>query len=347
MKKFLVLVGYVLLNIQILGAIDLYITNDVADMVAAKRICVRINFAESDQALYKDSLCFSVDTPALELKSWRTSAQESLQYIPLLKRGKKLYLRSFNIELTIDFDMQDKVRQAMLLNKTALYISALSLTKNGENKVVNLMVPLAEVIARDYSFTTSFNSLTTSLSTTVTSSWIGRFLSKNFFVTKKLIVNNELLVIDRMKDLWMQIRTLVVRALTSGAFYYWYFGFMALMIFLIFLQRRKRYLVYTWWFWEFEIMLALVGCVGILFICRSFIPRYFLYKTFGFICIPCALYFLWGGQETFWRRFKVLIGLVCATAVLPLLIKGYLLQYLDIFYDKGNGFFCVNIPCSR
>lgn len=331
MKKLLVLVSYVLLSIQILGAVDLYITNDVADMVAAKRICVRINLAESDQALYKDSLCFSVDAPELELKSWRTSAQESLQYIPLLKRGKKLYLRSFNVELTIDFDMQDKIKQAMLLNKTALYVSALSLTKDGENKVVNLMVPLAEVIARDYSFTTTFNSLTTSLSTTMTSSWLGRFLSKNFFVPKKLIINSELLVIDRMKDVWLQVRTMVVGALTSGAFYCWYFGLVVLIVFLILLQRRKRYLVYTWWFWEFEIMMVFVGCVGLLFICRSFIPRYLLYKIFGFMCVPCALYFLWGGQETFWRRLKVLVGLVCATAVLPLLVKGYLLQYLALF----------------
>jgi uncharacterized membrane protein YfcA len=108
-------------------------------------------------------------------------------------------------------------------------------------------------------------------------------------------------------------------------------GLIALIIFLIFLQRRKRYLVYTWWFWEFEIMMVLVGCVGLLFICRGFIPRYLLYKTFGCMCIPCALYFLWGGQETFWRRFKVLVGLMCATAALPLLVKGYLLQYLDLF----------------
>lgn len=307
--------------------LSIYITNDTADMVSARKICARLSFDPDDAAIYKDTLCLSVDAPELELKGWRTPAQAPVLYVANFKKNKRLFTESFNLEILIDFDEKDRKKQLKVLGESYLSISSLLLTKDGKNKAENVIVPLkTSEPLEDFSLTMTTTSL--GLLSHYTSTLLPYQRSFDVFAATKHFIYknnaNEILVIDRTKDLWSVMRQQFGKIVDSFSFYKWY---SVLWIILLLLLLRLFYPVFRFivplsslWYREVVLLICILLFVSSWWLLRAFVAPSLWYGVLAVLCVPGGCYYLWGGTETFLDRLKVLLGIVFAVSLLPLLV---------------------------
>lgn len=336
MKKIGVVIFF-LLSVIRLTALSVYITNDNADMVNGKKICIRLSFDPGEAAIYKDTLCLSVDTPELELKGWRTTAQAPVIYVANFKKNSRLFTESFNLEILIDFASKEKQKQIKALQESYLSISLLMLTKSGENRAVNVMTPLKALdIAVDFSLATT--STTLPLYSEYTSTLLPYQRSFEFFNRTKRFVGkqdvNEVLVIDRTKDLGAVLRQQVFALFSLFPFYKVYGVFWVLWLLLIFclfypsahfvaLLSRRLY-------GELFALINVFLITSSWWLLRAYIAPHVWYGIMCAFCVPGSCYYLWGGTKTFLGRIKVLIGIIFAVAFLPLLALAYMHNNFDL-----------------
>ncbi len=321
-----------------LSALQVQITNDNADMVSAKKICMRLNFAADEAALYRDAFCISVDTADLELKGWRTPAKASLMYAAGFKKSKRLFTESLNIEVLIDFEKKDKQQQLAILQGAHLSASCFMLTKQGKNKVENVVIPLkVSPIVEDLMVTATHSMMP--LTTAYTSTLLPYQKSFEFFSCNKQYAGkqelNELLIIDRLKELFRELRVKVAVWIYSFSLYKWYA--LVWLIFLLLLGRwfypSFRFIVPLSGYWHRElfIMVSLLLFVFTWWAMRDYMVLYVWYGVLSALCVPCSLYFLWGGTTTVLDRLKILVGIIFAVALLPLGVLAYIYGNFDLF----------------
>jgi hypothetical protein len=322
-----------------LYSLNVYITNDNADIINSKKICVRLSFDSGEAAIYKDTLCISIDTPSIDLNSWRTTAQAPVFYVPNFKKNKKLFTESFNLEILIDFEHKDKQNQMKTLHESHLSISSLLLTKAGNIKAENVVVPL------------KVSDFVEDLSLTVTTSTLGMISNYTFtllpyqrsfecfnhtkhFVGKQDV--NEVLIIDRTKDLWEALRQQVYILFSSFSFYKWYsiLWLFLLVLLLCLFHPKLRYVVSlcSCWYRELVILVSVLLFIFSWWLLQGYMVSYVWYGVLGVFCIPSSCYYLWGGTETFLDRLKVLIGIIFAIALLPLLVLAYMYNNFNLIH---------------
>ena len=235
-------------------------------MINSKKVCARLSFDPDEEALYKDTLCFSVDTPDLELKGWRTMAVAPSLFVANFKRQRRLFIESFNVEILIDFEKTNKRAQAEILTGSALSVSSLMLSKHGTNKAENVVVPLKVAnLVEDLALTVTTSTL--GLLPEYTSTLLPYQRSFEIFKGSKKLVSkqaiDEVLIIDRIKDLWMLLRMNIIDWISSISFFKLYF---ILWVLLLLLLLRWFYPVFHFivslsgkWYNELFIFVGLVS----------------------------------------------------------------------------------------
>ena len=315
--------------VGLLSAFNLYITNDNTDMINCKKICVRLSFEPGEAALYRDTFCISVDTPDLELKGWRTMAQSPVVYAEGFKKSKRLFTESFNLEILIDFDKTSKQEQGAVFNKSHLSISSLVLTKDGKNKAENVIVPLKVENIVEGIVPTIF---VAQLASEYASTLLPYQKSFEFFNRNKQIVRkqevSEVLVIDRTKGLWRDLRINIDDLIGSISFYKWYIilWVLFLLLFLCWFYPVFRFVIPLSARWRRELFVFVMVLLLVLTwqLMRGHFAPYVWYGGLSAFCVPVSIYYLWGGTATFLDRCKILIGIVFAVALLPLLALAFI-----------------------
>jgi hypothetical protein len=327
---------YIFLNGNVF-ALSMHITNDNIDMINSKKICMRVNFDQSEKALYKDALCISIDSPFIELRGWHTAAQIPAYYVSTFKKNKKLFVESFNLDLLIDFDSSDVQKQINALHMATLSISSLILTKNETTKAENVIIPLNESnIQNIFALTPTTTHLRSFFITKST-----LFPCQNSFVlfnhTKHHMNKqniDEILIINRMKEIWLLMRQHITMWFSSFSFYKWYIALWILVLLLL-----LRLVTPSFWFFV-PLPLSLVRELCLLsgvflimlswYLVRTNIHLYKWYGGMGIICLLCACYYLWPKQNTMINRLKILFGTIFAVAIVPLLTLALIHRYFYI-----------------
>jgi hypothetical protein len=329
--RFLGLLTMFSLGVAGISGLSVYITNDNTDMINAKKICVHLSFDPGEVALYKDTLCISVDAPDLELKGWRTTAQAPAAYASTFKKQRRLFTESFNLEILIDFEKNNRQAQMDVLSVANVSVSSLILTNQGTNKAENVVVPLKTTnVAEDLVLT-----VTTSgpiFASEYTSTLLPYQRSFEFFKGNERLVGkqdiNEVLVIDRMKELWRVASTKVVARTAAISFYKWYLVLWVLLLLLLlrWLYPIFRFVIPVSMRWHRE--LFIVVCLAVMILswwqARGLVAPQVWYGALGALCAPASFYYLWGETETVLDRLKVLIGIIFAVALPPLVVLAYI-----------------------
>lgn len=312
------------------GAFNVCIMNDAVDIFASKKICAHISFDRDEEALSRNSLCISVDSPDIELKGWRTNEQAPLVYSTSFKRVQRIFSRSFTLEILIDFDAK-QFDQASFVEKH-LCISALILGKDETTRAECVVVPLvpddenvglgiggALMNEQDESALHAYNKAAMGFQNRCS-----KFGKQN---------THELHIIDQMKDAWRIIVREIHDAASSFCFYKWYLSLWGIFFVLLlrwFVTFIRFIPISVRWHRELFIVSSVLLTVFTWCYFRSSIPLSIWYGALGFFCVPGAFYYLWGGNETFLDRCKVLLGLIFAVALLPLVMMACIHGRLEV-----------------
>lgn len=308
--------------VQTLDAYQLYVQGSIQDMMASKRMHVRIMLDPTEQYIYKDSLRFSIDVPGIELKSWHASINPTQQYSLLFKRNKFVYPESFTAEIIFNAEKQalDQVDEANM------YVAALVYGKDGKNKANTVMVSLnqkdgAGVPEEQKQISDSI--MTGTGATEMTDD------------VKKPIVEElgtEFAFFRELFGIWTRLVAPGKQFIGSRAFFLWYL--VLLLVFILFvLKRRYRWLRYVIPFqgvWEKELRRFfgfVVGGASFYFL-QFLIPMHIVLYALAVFLLITACYYLKKTpySETFLGKLKALLGFLLAAAILPVLIKGFLSQ---------------------
>lgn len=312
--------------------VRLQLTNDCADILVSKKVCIRIVLEEHEQGLYKDMLRFSVDVPSLLLVGWHVVQIPSLQYVLSFKRAKKIYNESCNAEFFIDFSKNISTEQRIkILSSASFYVSGMILQKDGTNKTFDLSIPLDQQGLSLTQTTTGVN-VPSGFETLVTGTHSNVFVPETHQKLESFDVENR--SVDRVLTVWRKIVTGLRSLYESEGFILWYLVFLSLCLLLILKKyvRVMRFFIPLWGYPEQELRRLLIWiCLGATIVmfrtkCKE---SHILLALAIFFVFP-ALDYICASQETFWGRFKSLLGFVLAMSIIPLIVKALILMYLTI-----------------
>lgn len=318
------------------SAVQLIITNDISNILNSKRICIRLSFDPQDQAIYSNSLNFSVDHPDITVTSWESKQNPTMQYVTKFKRVKKLYAQPLTCEITLNFESDDKKTTLQNLSESNLYISCIVLNKNG----ISQPVSLAKALDDGFSFidTGTYNS---GFSQTLNYDYVKTF-TQNYLQTKKPDIQNSHdknetnkklnapqkplpetanIIIDNFRSIWNELVIKLKSFFMSVNYIFLYLIIFILMILLflkklsprnIWLIELRRFLVMSW-------ILSTYSFINI------FIPQYIFFTIFAVLIAPISMYYIFTARsESTLDKLKSFIGFALAISMLPLLIKAYL-----------------------
>ncbi|MCK4651079.1 hypothetical protein KAT08_02780 [Candidatus Babeliales bacterium] len=97
---------------------------------------------DTNCAVYKNHLSFSVDHPKVLVKNWKLKSDPKVEYIQAFMSEKEIFVKSFDVELELKFLSNDKKIIKDELCNTFLNISCLVLEQNGKTKPENLLIKL-------------------------------------------------------------------------------------------------------------------------------------------------------------------------------------------------------------
>lgn len=137
-----------------LQALRVELLSNLNDMLLSRKIALHFFLESSDDALYKDFFSFSVDSSEIQLKNWKISTSDFLEYISSFKHEMLVYRESFRVDLSfsfIDYDYRydDHVKMIDILKKSHIFISCIILGKNKKNRSKSMMIKLDTLEANE------------------------------------------------------------------------------------------------------------------------------------------------------------------------------------------------------
>jgi hypothetical protein len=333
---FLIFGGIILGLMSWVHALRVEIINSHADILAARKVCLRLLFDPDDQAVYKDTIRFSVDTTQLTLLRWMTSQQHVLQYIPSFKCNKKAYIESVHCEIFIDIS-----KACLSLDGIFLYVACIILKKDGRNVPVNTCVALGmcdQELSLDTVRVTSWEQLHNNF--IASNDYSGVLIHNNSGSVRKTGVPVNLLkeenkTLDELLTLWRRALA-SFRAVTHTSWYLHGYLFLLCLLLLLYLKKRFYFLRYVIWIygaWEkelrrFLLFLWMSLTIGLF---SLWIPEYIVLGMLAVFFVPLTFYYISAGQETFLGRLKSLIGFILGASIIPLLVKAFLIKNAVMF----------------
>ncbi|MFA6990938.1 MAG: hypothetical protein WC192_02670 [Candidatus Babeliales bacterium] len=333
-----IILSLILLFFQITNtfAVELAITNDISNILNSKKICIRLSLDPQDQAIYSNSLNFSVDHPEITVVSWECKQNPTMQYVTKFKRIKKLYTQSLSCEVALNFESDNKKAALQNLSKSNLYISCIVLNKNGMSQPVSL----AKALDDGFSLidTGTYSNL---FSNNLNYDTIKTF-TKNYFDNKnpdnknqgdKNETNKKLntpqkpipepanIIIDNLKSIWRTLVSKMKSFFTSLNYIFLYLIIFILMILLLFKKLNSRNI----WLIEIRRFLGLCWILSTYSFLKLLIPQYIFFAIFAVLIAPISMYYIFTARtESTLDKLKSFIGFALAMSMLPLLIKAYL-----------------------
>lgn len=329
-----IILALILLFFQITknSAVELAITNDISNILNSKKICVRLSLNHQDQAIYSNSLNFSVDHAAITVASWECKQNPTMQYVTKFKRVKKLYAQSLTCEITLNFATNDEKTALKNLSESNLYISCIVLDKNGTSQPVSLTKALDDgfSLINTTTYNNMFsNTLNYDSIKTFTQNYLNNLDSKNqvdkneikINTQKKPIIETSNVIIDNLKNIWETLFNKLKSFFTSVNYLFFYFIIFILMILLLLKKLSPRNI----WLIEIRRFLVLCWILSTYSFLNIFMPKYIFFTFFAVLIAPISMYYVFtANTESMLDKLKSFIGFALAMSMLPLLIKAYL-----------------------
>lgn len=341
-----IIFSLILLFLQVTNsfAVELTITNDISNIFNSKNIYIRLSLNPQDQAIYSNSLNFSIDHPEITITSWTCKQNPTMQYVTKFKRVKKLYCESLTCEITLNFESDDisdkqsdnKKTALKNLRESCLYASCIVLDKNGTSQPVSLVKTLDDGFSLLDTLTTN-NTLNNPLNyehiKTLTQSYFSNKnpddtnssgknnLDKKLNTSQKPMPETANLIIDNLQTIWGTLVDKLKSFFTSLNYLFLYLIILILMI-VLFLKRLSPRNI---WLIEIRRFLVLCWILSTYSFLIMFMPRYIFFATFAALIAPISMYYIFTARtESTLDKLKSFIGFALAMSMLPLLIKAYL-----------------------
>ncbi|MBX9830649.1 hypothetical protein K2X40_01720 [Candidatus Babeliales bacterium] len=284
--------------------------SDFKRIVATQRIKMCINLPLPDQVVYYDSLSFSLDYEGVVLKGFKVASEPVVRHIAALRADKKVLQGPLNVTLRFTFSSSTK-RLGSGFKKAKLYVSLLSLDRQGRHKFNYLVLPLAGQLPA--------GSQNQSLAAE-RHEWGGPPADS---VGLAEVPEEELFFLDPFARVLAQVRYALGDFLKD----YWFWVIYCLMVLVVvgislglWFATTTQYSI----FWLRELRLVALVCCIIL--SMKFAPRslFFVFEATTFLLL--GLFFLRPSSKlpVLWSAVRTGVGACLLMGVFPLLVKALL-----------------------
>ncbi|MFH1254209.1 MAG: hypothetical protein V1646_02135 [bacterium] len=318
------------------SAVELAITNDISNILNSKKICIRLSLNPQDQAIYSNSLNFSVDNPDITVASWECKQNPTMQYVTKFKRVKKLYVQPLTCEIALNFESDNKKTTLQNLSESNLYISCIVLNKNGMSQPVSLAKALDDgfSIIDTGTYNNAFrNTLNYDFIKTFTQNYLQNQKTdahnspdknetdKKLGVQQKPVPETANIIIDNLKSIWGTLVSKLKSFFMSLNYIFLYLIIFILMILLFFKKLSPRNILLI----EIRRFLVMSWILSTYSFLNIFIPQYIFFTIFAVLIAPISMYYIFTARtESTQDKLKSFIGFALAISMLPLLIKAYI-----------------------
>mgnify|MGYP001559652140 CR=1 FL=1 len=319
---------FLMLLTNSLVALDIEVTNSVEDMITNKKIWLHLAFNPEEEGIFKRSLQFSVDQPDMLLRAWHPLVQWRPLFLPSFKKIKRMITNSFAGWLAIDFAVPDEAFARHMITQTRMQVSCLVLYKNGITApvTVNFLVDKSgalraradqsidrpEAQKQHLCFTPEIRVSRVRMPVTALDSEfemyepLGRAWASLMHIVRSMA----------------QLKTMVIALLLLG-----------FLVGLFSVRRRYwpgygRFLLSAYWEHEMRELFALLLIGSFVYFVIPLASQMYAFYVGSLFCFVAMLYIFikTPNQSMLWLRLKSLVGFGMGVLVLPLLLKGYLLQ---------------------
>jgi hypothetical protein len=329
-KLLLVCALFGTLNITLISAFDVTIVNSTSDILASKKVCLRLRLAANEHGLCHETMRFSVDAPWLALKRWNTSARTLESFDPITKNNRLLYTQSFFANIFIEIPT-DKENQ---LDQVTLCVACFVVGNDGKT--------------RPKTVTTAFVAHQQVLPANQQPPALTNQTKPETFIPLEKPTNNKQHVkhfskdfafIDQLSDLWNKLTNFFVNFAHSKGFWQLYIFLIAL--YLLFLLKKRflflRYLLPFSQAWEIELRRASLWLfIGMsMYTATLFISTYWCWFITAFFMFLMMLYYCSIDylDKTFLGKLKSLIGFVCGALVIPFILQAIFALYHNNIFE--------------
>jgi len=323
LRCFLIVMWYMI--VPIACPVSLSILNDVEHMMLQRSISINISLNSTEQALYYDSLRFSLDVPDIELISWHAVQKPTLEYISSFKQNRKVYLDSATIKINFShYGQNDIVALKDLLTEARLYVACLVVNQAGSNRSITVGVPLAPQPTENKNRMSN-------------KQFSKSIALKRVLPGHKPFDDQEDQFLTALHEAWRGMILGIYRALASPRFFQWYWLLFAWVLFLM-LARFVPFL--TWsvavqnaWLIEMQ-QLSYVAFLGSSFyVMRSWLSDALLLFLFVGFCLLVGVSYVRDkqGVSELLGKIRFMLGVTLLCLVLPLLLKAWMLYRIHAF----------------
>ena len=305
-----------------LQPLRLRVLDSIGDIVASKKVTVHFEFDKDDSVVYADSIRFSVDSAAVELKSWRSLEDPATEYIPQFRKNKQVYMDSFDIDLTVDFSSVSRAEKSAMLKESNLYLACLTLGKDGRNRSKNMAISLADVLVKK-------------IAPKVEKKLLVKHTQRQQPAADSLGSHYDVWHDDKVFSgvflYWQKLVDGVTGFFESEAFLLCYLGLLFILLFLLimrFIPAGYAIFFNTSWKKELSQFICFAWTGFNFYFFKLFFPIYVVFVCVAFYALGVGIYYLREDKEvnSVISRLRLGIGMVLLTMVLPLLIKAYLIK---------------------
>ncbi|MBY0353345.1 hypothetical protein K2W90_03195 [Candidatus Babeliales bacterium] len=282
---------------------------DFKRIVATQRIKMRINLPLPDQVVYYDSLSFSLDYEGVVLKGFKVASEPVVRHIAALRADKKVLQGPLNVTLRFTFSSSTR-RLSSGFKKAKLYVSLLSLDRQGRHKFNYVVMPLAgQLVAGSKSQNLAAERHETRG-------------PRADSVGLAAVPEEELFFLDPLVRVLTQVRY----ALSDFLKDYWFWVIYCLMLLVVVVISLGLWFAtttqYSFWLRELRLV-ALVCCI---MLSVKFAPRslFFVFESVTFLLL--GLFFLRPSSKlpVLWSAVRTGVGACLLMGVFPLLVKALL-----------------------
>ena len=310
-------------GVHFLHALEVTILSTPQKSALGKNIQVAFALSSQELGFLKHTLQFSVDRDDMVLTAWNSAMQAQDVFVPAFKKSIKVVTQSSQGVLLFDSGAKSGEQRFACLQQASLTVSCLVVRKDGSIKPFLTVIPLRKQgRARK---PREGSALAVSQIESGEIKTIPGIEVPNF--------DKDFEFINQLHVLWLRLSDFCMDVLQRMSSVWWMLGMLVLFA-LLTLRGRYRFLRFVvpvrgWWALETKVALLFCLSLGVLYGVRGlFDHAYVFYALAGLSCIGMLYAFTTPPyHETFLGRLKNLVGFFLGVAVLPLLLKAYLMQH--------------------
>jgi hypothetical protein len=330
------LFGFVCIGNRV-GAIELAVLNDIAEMVKSKKIILKVAFSPSEKLVYREMLRFSSSNQHIVLRFWKASAAAKTEYVASFHQPKRVFTESFELELTFEALDVEEVFLPLVLEQTNVAVSYVALGKQQKHNAQTAFVNCAgHKVSNENTNNETFQSPPVSLQVHFSQVVSGtQQAHSSYKVIVPLVVDNEIFYLKRGDFFYQQVHYLLACIIdTWGIFFITFIILMtALMTGIRFLLGKYPQFLNCYYpstleqliFFLIPIaflgILGFFGAPGVAFIGLS------VYS----LLLGCYLLITQSHEKDFITKSLGLIGSLLIISALPFFLKGFLFFFAGWF----------------